>query len=78
MSIETSRLGVIHPTLDEQPVPPSISVLFGDVGRQPALAYFDEADATPDPELLDERLSWTQTRRRLTEAVRSFASGNPL
>ena len=48
----------------------------GTVSLLRALAYFDEADATPDPELLDERLSWTQTRRRLTEAVRSFASDN--
>ena len=35
VSIETGRLGVAHPTLDDQAVPPSISVLFWDVGRRP-------------------------------------------
>ena len=48
----------------------------GTVSLLRALAYFDEAETTPDPELLDERLSWTQTRRRLREAVRSFADAD--
>ncbi len=39
-----------------------------------ALTYFDEAAATPDPLLLDQRLSWERTRERLKKAVRDFAS----
>ncbi len=39
-----------------------------------ALTYFDEAEATPDPMLLDHRLSWEHTRERLKKAVRGFAS----
>ncbi|GMR23348.1 MAG: hypothetical protein BMS9Abin37_1768 [Acidobacteriota bacterium] len=39
-----------------------------------ALTYFDEAEATPDPMLLDQRLSWERTRERLKKAVRDFAS----
>ena len=39
-----------------------------------ALTYFDEAEATPDPLLLDQRLSWERTREHLKKAVRDFAS----
>ena len=46
----------------------------GTVSLLRALTYFDEADATPDPRLLDGRLSWGRTRERLSEAVRRFAA----
>lgn len=47
----------------------------GTAGLLRAVAYFDDADKTPDPPLLDERLDWTKTRQRLTEAVRESARG---
>jgi hypothetical protein len=39
-----------------------------------ALTYFDDAEGTPDPRLLDERLSWGRTCARLVEAVRRYAA----
>ncbi len=38
-----------------------------------ALTYFDDAETSPEPRLLDPRLSWDRTRSRLEEAVRRYA-----